>query len=409
LSSHAPSVSPTDDVTAQDGADTRSPGTRLRVLMMIDKMYMGGGAERTMVALAKHLPRDRYEVVVATTRPSGGPLLETMLANGTPHLGLDRHGRFDVAPFRRLAAFMRRQQIDIVHAHMFGSNLWGTVFGRLTRVPVVIAHEQTWSYEGERLRKWLDGHVIGRLADAFVAVSERDRDRMIELEGVPPEKIVLLPNPYVPRPDGTPVDLRRELDIPPDAPLVGTVSVLRPQKALHVLIEAFGILLRSMPDAHLILGGGGESRGELERRTRELGLADRVHFLGWCEDVGGVLKTIDVAAMSSDYEGSPLFALECMAHGTPLVSTDVGNVATLLEEGVSIVPRRDPQALAGAIEGLLADPERRRAQAAAAAARLPRYHIDNVTREFCDLYERLIEEAAARPTWGRRRPQVATR
>jgi glycosyltransferase involved in cell wall biosynthesis len=384
-------------LTGQGIATAPSQRKPLRVLMLIDKVVVGGGAERAMVALAAHLPRDRFEVAVATTRPAKGPLLETLLANGTPHLALDRRGRFDIAAFRRLAAFMRHQHVDIVHAHMFGSNLWGTIFGRVAGVPVVIAHEQTWSYEGEPLRKFLDGHVIGRLADAFVAVSERDRDRMIELEGVPAEKIVLLPNPYFPRPEETPVDLRKALDIPASAPLVGTVAVLRPQKALHVLIEAFGRVLRSVPDAHLVIGGNGRCREELEARTRELGLEERVHFLGWWEDVGGVLKTIDVAAMSSDYEGSPLFALECMAHGAPLVSTDVGNVATLLGDGdgVSIVPPRDPSALAGAIERLLTDPERRKAQAAAAAERLPRYHIENVAKEFGELYERLIAEAAA--------------
>ena len=111
-----------------------------------------------------------------------------------------------------------------------------------------------------------------------------------------------------------------------------------------------------------------------------------------------MLEAADVAAMSSDYEGMPLFALECMASGTPLVSTDVGNVADLLGDvdGVVIVPRRDPSALAAALEGLLRDPQRRAAQAAAAAERLPRYEIDNVAREFAELYERLLGRNGAR-------------
>ena len=97
---------------------------------------------------------------------------------------------------------------------MFGSNLWGSILGRMAGVPVVIAHEQTWSYEGQPLRRFLDGHVIGRLADVFVAVSERDRQRMIDLEGVPAEKIVVLPNPYVPRADRPSIDYRQQLQHP---------------------------------------------------------------------------------------------------------------------------------------------------------------------------------------------------
>ncbi|MGH3337390.1 MAG: glycosyltransferase, partial [Propionibacteriaceae bacterium] len=196
----------------------------LRVLMLVNKLNFGGGAERTLAALATHLPRERFHVSIATTRPTAGPLLDSLRARGIPHLDLRRRGRFDVVAFWRLAAFLRREHIDVLHAHMFGSNLWGSIFGRLTGVPAVIAHEQTWSYDGQALRKFLDGHVIARLADAFITVSQRDRDRMIGLEGVPPEKVILLPNPYVPRQlEGEQtLGLRERFGIPADAPVIGT-------------------------------------------------------------------------------------------------------------------------------------------------------------------------------------------
>jgi glycosyltransferase involved in cell wall biosynthesis len=281
---------------------------------------------------------------------------------------------------------------------MFGSNLWGSLFGRLARTPAVIAHEQTWSYEGQALRRFIDGYVIGRLVDAFVAVSSRDRDRMIDLEGVPAEKIVLLPNPYVPRRYDPPLDIRARFGIPAGAPVIGTVAVLRPQKALEVLIDAFATLAASNPEARLVIGGDGQCRAELEARVAEHGLEQRVHFAGWLEDVAGFLSGVDVAAMSSDFEGSPLFALECMAHRAPLVSTDVGNVGEILGDGdgVLIVPRRDAQALAAALERLVRDPQLRAAQAARAAERLRPYEIDSVVDEFAELYERLVAQGRAR-------------
>jgi glycosyltransferase involved in cell wall biosynthesis len=259
-------------------------------------------------------------------------------------------------------------------------------------VPVVIAHEHSWSYEGEPLRRFLDGHVIGRLADAFVAVSERDRQRMIDLEHVPAEKIVVLPNPYVPRPVEQSIDLRAQLRIPADVPLIGTVAVLRAEKALDVLIDAFAQLSHSMPEARLVIAGGGSIRQALEAQAHGLGMADRIHFLGWCEDVAGVLDALDVAALSSDREGAPLFAIECMAHRVPLVSTDVGNVGALLGdgEGVTLVPTRDPSALAAALEGLLRNPARRRAQVEVAAQRFHGFEVEQVTDQFSALYERLM-------------------
>src|SRR6478609_3840803 len=105
---------------------TAASATRLRVVMLINRMKRGAGAERTMVMLATHLPRDRFEVTVATTRPAEGPLVETLRTEGIRHVALDRRSRFDVAPMRRFAAFLRSERIDVVHAHMFGSNFWGT-------------------------------------------------------------------------------------------------------------------------------------------------------------------------------------------------------------------------------------------------------------------------------------------
>jgi glycosyltransferase involved in cell wall biosynthesis len=105
-----------------------------------------------------------------------------------------------------------------------------------------------------------------------------------------------------------------------------------------------------------------------------------------------VLDAVDIAALSSDREGAPLFAIECMAHRVPLVSTDVGNIAALLGdgEGVTLVPRRDPSALAAALERLLRDPARRQAQVDVAAQRFQGFEVDEVTAQFSALYERLI-------------------
>lgn len=390
--------------SAHDSAQACSDGqviTKRRVVMLVNQIRWGG-AERAMVALATHLPADRFEVMVVTTRSASGPLLDTLRTHGVAHVSLGRRGRFDIAPFRRLLGLLRARHVDVLHAHMFGSNFWGTVIGRLVGVPVVVAHEHSWSYEGQPIRRFIDGHVIGRLADAFVAVCERDRERMTALEGVPSEKIVVLPNPYVPRPRDESLDVRQELGIAPTTPLVVTVAVLRPEKALEVLLQAFAELIATIPEAVLAIAGDGECREALEQQARDLGISRNVRFLGWWSDVGSLLEAADVAAISSDREGAPLFALECMAHMAPLVSTDVGNLAELLGDGhgVVTVPRRDPLALARALAALLRDPEGRATQARAAARRLPMHEIDNVACEFVRLYDALLEEAAGRRIGG---------
>ncbi len=371
------------------------PARRRRVVMLVNRLNRGGGAERVAAALATHLPRDRFQVTVVTTRSGNGPLLDSLLAQSIRHVALERRGRFDLLQFRRLVALLRAERPDVIHAHMFGSNLWGAVFGRLAGIPVVIAHEHTWSYDGQYVRRWLDGHVIGRLVDAFVAVSERDRQRMATLEGVAWDKIVVMPNPYLRRLRGSDCGAPIALDRPVDAPLVATVAVLRPQKALEVLLDAFKDVLAAVPEAVLAIGGDGECRETLEHYAERLGISGHVRFLGWWQDVPGLLEAADVAVISSDFEGAPLFALECMAHGAPLVSTDVGNVGELLGDGhgVLLVAPRDPPGMARAIVALLRDRPRADAQAQAAADRLPRFEIESVTRDFVELYERLLQRS----------------
>jgi glycosyltransferase involved in cell wall biosynthesis len=385
-------------VLAQEVPPAARPIRKLRVMMLVNRLSLGGGAERAMVALATHLPRELYEVAVVTTRTASGPLVERLLADGVEVVTLNRRGRFDVAPFGRLVRLLREKRIDVLHAHMFGSNFWGTVLGRVAGVPVVVAHEHSWSFEGEPLRRFIDGRIIGRLADAFVAVSERDRGRMVHLEGVPLKRTVVLPNPYVPRPHDDAVDVRSDLGIPAKAFVITTVAVLRPEKAVEVLVEAFAELATQLPEAILVIAGDGRCRPALEQQARELGVSERIRFLGWWDDVGGLLEATDVAAISSDREGAPLFALECMGHMVPLVSTDVGDVAEVFgdAEAVITVPPRDASALADALAALFRDPDRRAAQARAAAALLPRYHADNVAAEFSDLYLRLLRTASPR-------------
>jgi glycosyltransferase involved in cell wall biosynthesis len=340
-----------------------------------------GGAERVAVELAAHLPRDRFSAAVCATRRIEPPWDAMLRERGVPHFALGRRSSADVLPFGRLTRVLRRERIDVLHAHMFGSNVWATVVGRAARVPVVVAHEHSWDYIGRPVRRILDRRLIGRFADAFVAVSEADRELMVGEERVPPEKVVVMPNPYVPRTAGAGGPL------PSGAPLVGIVAQLRPPKGHDVLLDAFA---RVRADAQLVIAGDGPLRGELERRASELGIADRTHFLGVRDDVDALLAACDVAVISSHREGTPLFALECMAARTPLVATAVGGLPGLLGDGAVFVPPRDPGALAAAIDRLLADPAERSALASAAAARLAPYEVGAVAERFGALYEDLL-------------------
>ena len=378
-------------------------GRRLRVLTLIDLIGTTGGAERFAQQLTIELDRARFEPTMCVTRWEPSPEHESaraeLRAAEVPFIGLQRRSRRDLRPWRQLTSRMREWGVDIVHAHKFGSNVWGALLAPRMGAKVLIAHEQTWSWQGQPLRRRLDRHLVARRADAFVAVSREDQRRMSEIEKVPPAKTRLIHNGIVAPPPPDPAhDVRAELGLRPDQPLIGVVAKLRRQKALDVLVRAVALIREEVPSiAALLVGGPAPPEGdEEERRLRalaaELGVAEQVRFLGDRPDVADLLGALDVAVLSSNYEGTPLSVMEYMAAGKPVVATRVGGVPELVEDGVTglLVDPQDPEGLAAAIAVLLRDPGRA-ARMGEAARGLQRrsFSIEGAARKVEALYEEL--------------------
>jgi glycosyltransferase involved in cell wall biosynthesis len=374
-------------------------GGRLRVLVLVDGLIAGGG-ERFARQLTSRLHGDRFERTLCVTRwsdttaahPAAVEALDELRASGVEFLGLRRPSRVSLGAWRPLLRLLRAGRVDILHAHKFGSNFWAAALARLARPPVLITHEHTWSYQGKPWRRFLDRELIARTSDAFIAVSSEDRRRMIEVERIDPQKIVLMvpaiPTPPSPRPR----DVRAELGIAAEDPVVGTVCALRPQKALEVLLRAAATLRTEFPGLRVLIVGDGPERERLESAAASLGLGETVQFLGQRTDVLELLTAFDVAASSSDFEGSPLAMMEWMEAGLPVVATRVGGVPDLFDEGREglLVAPGDPRALAAAIGELLRDPARARELGRKAQERRRReFDLEAVVAKTEALYERL--------------------
>jgi glycosyltransferase involved in cell wall biosynthesis len=378
---------------------------KLRHLTLIDRVGSFGGAERLAVEISKRLPHERFERSLCATRwgpelqsrPSRARALDDLSEHGVRFVGLNRKHTLDLRSWRRLLAFMRGERIDILHAHKFGSNLWAALLGPRAGVPVIVAHEHTWSFEGGARRRFIDRRVIARRCDIVVAVSREDRRRLVELEGIPPERVLYIPNgiPAPPPPAGA--VQRQDLGLRQDDLVVGTVAVLRPQKALDVLVRAAAIVRTEFPRLRVLVVGAGPEYEVLEELIEELDLSTTVSLLGYRTDVPELLPIFDLAASSSEFEGSPLAVLEYMEAGLPVVSTRVGGIPDLVEDGVTglLVDRGDPGALAGAIAELLRDPERRAQMGRLARERRrSEFDIDVTVERIEQLYEDLYRDKA---------------
>jgi glycosyltransferase involved in cell wall biosynthesis len=371
------------------------------VVTLVDRL-VHGGAERLAAEIATRLDPQRFASTLCVTRWSdaghaaSGDLPQRLRAGaeaaGVQFLGLHRRGPWDLPAWSPLVALLRGGGVQIVHGHMFGSNVWAVVLGRLARVPVVVAHEHTWAFEGGRLRGIVDRRLIAAGSDAVIACSQEDRRRMIERQRIGPATVRFVANGIDGRAPTPGRDVRAELGIARDAPVVGSVGALRPQKRFDVLLRAAAELAPRWPGLRVVIAGDGAERARLRALAAELGLGDTLLMLGARGDVPDVLQALDVAVASSDFEGSPLSVMEYMEAGLPVVATDVGGVAQIVHDGVHgvLVPRRDPLALAGAIEGLLADPRRRRELGAAGRERRrAEFDLGVMVARIEQLYEQL--------------------
>jgi glycosyltransferase involved in cell wall biosynthesis len=358
-----------------------------------------GGAEGVAVKLAMSVDPRRFRRSLCVTRPptrSGRAPTEInerrLREAGVEVLSLQRSGRTDLASWMPLVRFLRDQDVDIIHAHKFGSNVWGTVVGRMLRLPIVIGHEHTWSFEGHAVRRVVDRHVVAAHCDAIIAVSALDRQRMIETVGMPREKVVLIPNGITWEGSGDRDVVRAELGYGERTSLLVLIAVLRPQKAIPVMLEAMARLRRAHPEVRLLVAGPGDL-GQMDANAASAGVDDIVRFIGPRDDVPALLAAADVGVLSSDYEGSPLTILEYMAAGLPVVATSVGGVPEIVEDGVTgiLVPRRDPTALATALAQVLDHPEEARAMGARGRVRQrERFSDAAMVATVSDLYDRLL-------------------
>ena len=375
-------------------------GRKLRVVTLIDQFGITGGAERVATEVVTRLDPDRFERILCVSRwtpheeaePLIAPRVKALREAGVRIVGIRRRSRGALWEWGPLLSLLRSERVDVLHSHQFGSNFWASILGRMAGTPVVIAHEHNWSFEGQHMRRLLDKHVIAPRADAFLAVSRETRRGMIELEGIDPDRVRFVPLGIATPAAAPGGDVRAELGLADQAPVIGTACTLRPEKALDILVRAAAILLEEFPDLRLLIAGEGPDRARIEALIGQLGVGETVTLLGGRGDIPDFLQALDVAVCSSDWEGSPLSVMEYMEAELPVVATRVGGIPDMISDGVEgvLVPPGQPEAIATAVAELLRNPDEaaemgRRGQ----LRRREEFDLDITAHRIGDLYEEL--------------------
>jgi glycosyltransferase involved in cell wall biosynthesis len=380
------------------------------VLRIITRLNIGGPALHATL-LTERLDPSRYDslLVAGTEDPGEGNFLalhdrsfEPLVI--VPALGRGIHGPQDVVALAWLVRLMRRIRPHVVHTHTAKAGTLGRLAARMVGVPIVVH-----TYHGHVLRGYFPPaktrvfvaieRWLARRTDRLLAVSETVRTELLDMGIGRPERFTIMPvgldlDRFL-RSEGARGALRAELGLSDATPLVGIVGRLVHIKAHEVFLEAAARVARVLPDCGFLIVGDGERRAELRDQAAALGLGLQVRFLGWRRDLDRIYADLDLVALTSHNEGSPLSLIEAMAAGRAVVATRVGGVPNLVEDGVSgvLVPPGDPAALSGAMTALLSDAGRREALGQAGRKRVATvFGADRLLRDMDRLYEKLLEE-----------------
>jgi glycosyltransferase involved in cell wall biosynthesis len=311
-----------------------------------------GGSERQFCVLAQNLPSERFRLCLGCIRRRGR-FAEAFGEVPEFWLGGSFFGWTSIRARLRLGRFLRHRQIQIAHAFDFYTNLTLIPVARLARVPVVIGSQRQL---GDLLtpRQFRAQAAAFRWCDAVVCNSQAAANRLAA-EGLSRDKLVIIGNALPPEAFTA---ARESLSREPARLRVGMVARMNAQSKNHAgFLRIAARINRQMPDIEFLLAGDGPLRKELEKQAQDLGLGNRVIFLGDRRDVPSVLASMDVAVLTSDSESLSNVILEAMAAGLPVVAYGVGGNAELVnqERGV-LLPAGDEEGFAAAVGRLLASP-----------------------------------------------------
>jgi glycosyltransferase involved in cell wall biosynthesis len=293
-------------------------------------------------------------------------LLDTVRGFGVPvnapAARLSFKGSALVARMITLARALRQQRADVVHNYLLRANLVGSVAARLARVPVVLSSKRGCH---ERRGFGLLAAKIGNaLADRVTVNAEAVHEFVHANERCPKEKMVVIPS-------GVDTDrfrplagtgFKARLGLPEDRRVIGVVTRMRVRKGVEEFIRAVGRVRQAHADAHAVIVGEVDLDDGLQALVHGLGLENHLSLVGRRSDMPEVLSAFDIFVLSSHDEGMSNAILEAMAMEKPVVATDVGGTGEVVRHGHSglLIPPKDPEALAAAINQMLSEPARAR-------------------------------------------------
>lgn len=357
-------------------------GDYLRVLHFTNTVTRAG-VEEHILTLLRGLDR-RYFRLMLACMPELAEKLRPDLPPDVELIEIRLEGPRDWRGAWQLRSLLQSWRPHVLHSHMFQSSRCASPLARLCKIPFVV--ETPHGREAWR-KGWLKGsfvidRAVGRCVNRFIAVGEAQREYLLGVKGLPPEKVVVIFNgvdvhrfnPELTSPRRS-RELRASLGLSDEDPIIVVLARLENQKGHHVLLDALPEVRREFPRVRVICVGDGILREELRQRARALGVEENVRFVGYKENPEEWLFLADFTVLSSHFEGLPIAAIESLAMERAVVATAVDGTAEVVVNGKTglTVPPGQPARLTEAICRMLADGNLRREMGKAGRAWVKQY------------------------------------
>lgn len=393
----------------------RCDDTRV-VLHLVDGLGLSGKT-RHLVSVVSRLDRRRFRPIVCRLDNQFSPLVRQLETMQVPvHTITCRDGLHPVAALR-VARLARAVNAAIVHCYNPRPMLYGGLAARALGIPATVGFlsafacqvpDRSYGFLPQPLstasrRNVYRNRFAARLMRFVVVVSPTLGRRFCNYSAVPLDKVRVIPY-------GADLDavagvttehvsaLRHQLGLRLDQVVIGSVGRLVEQKDYPTQLRAFALAAARMSSLRMVIAGDGPLRSTLEDMTRELGIADRVRFLGNWDDVPTLLRSVDIFAMASKFEPFGVALIEAKAAALPIVATAVNEVPDIVADGVSglLAPPEDAPRMAALFMKLAEDPESRVRLGTHARTDIERHSLRSIVAAYESLYDESLEYRSPR-------------
>lgn len=317
-----------------------------------------GGAEMIITSLLCRLNRERYAVSVCALRRTG-PLATNLEQAGVKVFTIPFASRTSTFGIIKLARLMKQERVEIAHTHLRRSSVAGRIAAMLAGVPVIVHHEHSDEREPKWRQRWIY-RLLTRRTGAVICPSNHVKKSRLAWTGATPAPFMVLPNGIdfsrFSNCVTTPDEIRNELNLPADVPVVGIVGRLNPIKDHSLFLQTATRILETEPASRFLIVGDGPLKSQLVNEAASLGISDKVTFTGPRYDPERLYRAMNLLLLTSSSEGFGLVILEAQASGVPVVASPVAAIPELIVDGkTGILADRTPESLAAGVTRLLDD------------------------------------------------------